>query len=452
MPNDSANQETHADQADSARREVLEAARRYFDAKAPARFVPGETYIPPSGKVLDADDLEHLVDAALDLWLTAGRFSERFEEALAQRIGVRHAHMTVSGSAANLLAFSALTSPRLRTRILAGSEVLTVAASFPTTVAPIVQNRCVPVFVDVDLDTHNVDVTRLAEAVSPKTRAIMIAHTMGNPFDLAAVTRLAEEHDLHLIEDCCDAFGATFEGQNVGTFGTVGTLSFYPAHHITTGEGGAVFTRRKAISKLIESFRDWGRDCWCKPGMENTCGKRFEWKQGDLPRGYDHKYIYPHLGYNLKATDMQAAVGLSQLGKLDRFIAARRANFNTLKSAFVEQGYDEHFHVVSPTPGAEPSWFGFLLTVRDESPLKRNAVINYLTERKIGTRLLFAGNIIRQPAFAGVEYRVSGPLDMTDKVMRDTFWIGVWPGLTKAHIEYIVEVFGDMIRELAGGR
>jgi CDP-6-deoxy-D-xylo-4-hexulose-3-dehydrase len=298
------------------------------------------------------------------------------------------------------------------------------------------------------LETHNVDVERLAAAVGPKTRAIMIAHALGNPFNLAAVTQLAEEHDLYLIEDCCDAFGARYQGQPVGTFGNVATLSFYPAHHITTGEGGAVLSNSKSVMRNVESFRDWGRDCWCAPGDENTCGIRFDWQQGELPHGYDHKYIYSHLGYNLKATDMQAAVGISQLDKLNGFVAARRANFDFLSEAFRKEGLEQHFHLPQATPGADPSWFGYLLTIRDSSPLKRRDILMYLDRKKIGTRLLFAGNLTRQPAFKDVNYRIAGPLTHTDKVMRDSFWIGVWPGIDAARRAYMVETFVAMTKEL----
>jgi CDP-6-deoxy-D-xylo-4-hexulose-3-dehydrase len=433
-----------------SRQAILDACRRYQEGRIPAKFVPGQTYIPASGKVMDADDLVNLVDASLDLWLTAGRFAADFEIEIAKRFGTKHGRLTVSGSAANLLAFTALTSPRLHERrIRPGSEVLTVAAGFPTTVAPIVQNGCVPVFVDVDLATHNVNVDALANAVSDKTRAIMIAHTLGNPFDLRAVTALAKAHNLYLIEDCCDALGARYEGRGVGTFGDVATCSFYPAHHITMGEGGAVMTNRRSLLRLIESYRDWGRDCWCAPGKDNTCGKRFDWQLGDLPLGYDHKYTYSHLGYNLKVSDMQAAVGLSQLAKMDGFIAARRANFAAYHDAFRQAGLDEHFILPEQTPGSEPSWFGFILTIRDGSPLKRRDVVRHLEERKVGTRLLFAGNLTRQPAFQGVPYRVAGSLAVTDKIMNDSFWIGVWPGVGAAERAYVVDVFRSMVREMA---
>lgn len=433
---------------DEGRDAVLAAASAYFQNRPQPSFMPGETYIPASGKIIEEDDLIGLVEASLDMWLTTGRFSVEFEKRLADRFGTSQARMTVSGSAANLLAFSALTSPRMRNRVEPGSEVITVAAGFPTTVAPIVQNGCVPVFVDIDLNTHNVIAERIEDAVTSKTRAIMLAHSLGNPFDLGTVSRIAKDNDLYLIEDCCDAFGATYDGQNVGTFGTTATLSFYPAHHITTGEGGAVMANNTSIVRNIESLRDWGRDCWCPPAEENTCGTRFGWKLGDLPNGYDHKYIYSHLGYNLKATDMQAAIGLSQLKKLDRFVAARRENFEYFKKAFIARGIDEHFHLPYPTAKSNPSWFGFLLSVRDDSPLKRLDVINYLTDRQVGTRLLFAGNLIRQPAFKGVEHRVVGDLTNTDKAMHDSFWIGVWPGIDEPRREYIVETFMSLIKDL----
>jgi CDP-6-deoxy-D-xylo-4-hexulose-3-dehydrase len=428
---------------------VLDACRRYFDAQEKARFIPGETVIPASGKVLDADDLSLLVDASLDLWLTSGRYAEQFEAALAQRVGVRFARLTASGSAANLLAFSALTSPKLHERRLApGSEVITVAAGFPTTVAPIVQNGCRPVFVDIDLATANVDVDRLAEAITPRTRAIMLAHTLGNPFALDRVTALAKEHGLYLIEDCCDALGGTYDGRPVGTSGDLATLSFYPAHQITTGEGGAVLINRKSHLTLVESFRDWGRDCWCAPGKENTCEKRFDWQLGTLPLGYDHKYIYSHLGYNLKMTDMQAALGVSQLAKLDGFVARRRENFAALTTAFRAAGLDEHFHLPQPTAKSDPSWFGYLLTIREGSPLRRRDVLRYLDSKRIGVRLLFGGNLTRQPAFADVDYRVAGPLTNTDKVMNDSFWIGVWPGIGPAERAYMVDTMTAMVREV----
>ena len=433
---------------DELRAQIVALSRELQRTRTPEPFGPGKTAIPASGKVLDENEMALLVDASLDLWLTNGRYTATFEKKLADTFGTKFARMTVSGSAANLLAFSCLTSPRQRDRIEPGAEIVTVAAGFPTTVTPIVQNGCVPVFVDIDLATHNVDINRLADAIGPKTRAIVLAHALGNPFNLAAVSQLAKDNDLYLVEDCCDAFGATFNGQHVGTFGDVATLSFYPAHHITTGEGGAVLSNSKSLMRNVESLRDWGRDCWCAPADENTCGIRYDWQQGELPHGYDHKYIYSHLGYNLKATDMQAAVGVAQLDKLSGFVAARRANFAALSDAFRDEGLDEHFMLPEATPGSDPSWFGFLLTVRDGSPLKRLDMLKYLETKRIGTRLLFAGNLTRQPAFKGVNYRIAGPLTHTDKVMNDSFWIGVWPGIDAARRAYMVETFVAMVRDL----
>ncbi len=432
------------------RAQILDASEQFFAARPTPPFVPGKTYIPCSGKMMSAQDLRFLIDASLDLWLTTGRYAVEFERTLATMFTLRHARLTVSGSAANLLAFTALTSWKLHERrILAGSEVITVAAGFPTTVAPIIQNRCIPVFVDVDLETGNALPERVAEAIGPKTRAIVLAHTLGNPFDVVAIQRLAREHNLYLIEDCCDALGATFDGKHVGTFGDLATVSFYPAHHITMGEGGAVLTRRKSLAVLVESFRDWGRDCWCAPGDANTCGKRFDWELGDLPSGYDHKYIYAHVGYNMKATDMQAAVGLSQLGRVDEFVARRRENFSWFTRAFKDTGLDEHFILPKPTPNSNPSWFGFLLAIRDGSPLRRRDVVRWLEESKVGTRLLFAGNLTKQPAYREVEYRIVGDLTNTDKIMNDAFWIGVWPGIGGAERQYIVETFLKMVRHFA---
>lgn len=442
--------------SDHLRQLILEQCREFQASKPVGEFVPGQTYIPVTGKVLDADDLVHLVDASLDMWLTMGRFGDQFETQVAEVFGTRHARLTVSGSAANLLAFTALTSPKIdskfdKPRIRPGDEVITVAAGFPTTVAPIVQNGCVPVFVDVDPATHNVDVAALASAVTGKTRAIMIAHSLGNPFDLNAVLEVVRKHNLWLIEDCCDAFGARYDGRGIGTQGDVATLSFYPAHHITMGEGGSVMTNSGGLKRIVESYRDWGRDCWCPPGKDNTCGKRFDWKLGDMPEGYDHKYIYSHLGYNLKVSDMQAAIGVSQLKKLPRFVAARRENFARLTEAFKAAGLEEHFQLPVATRNSEPSWFGYLLTIKDGSPLVRRDVVKYLESRKIGTRLLFAGNLARQPAFDGVEYRVHGSLAHTDKIMNDAFWIGVWPGIDEVRRAYMVETMVEMVRSMAGG-
>lgn len=419
---------------------ILDAVRAHVASRETPAFTAGETPIPPSGKIVDAEDAVALVDAALDLWLTAGRFAEDFERSIAERIGVKHARATVSGSAANLLAFSALTSWKLHERrIEPGSEVVTVAAGFPTTVAPIVQNGCVPVFCDVTLPNGDIAIDDLEAAIGPKTRAIMLAHTLGHPFDLDAVTAVAKKHNLWVVEDCCDAFGARWRGESVGTFGDVGTLSFYPAHHITTGEGGAVFMRSKALAVVAESFRDWGRDCWCPPGKDNTCGKRFDWSLGDLPTGYDHKYIYSHLGYNMKMTDMQAAIGMSQLKKLDGFIDSRRRNHAAIVTRIREAGLEDVFHLPEAHSLAEPSWFGFLLTLRDGVSFSRNALLKHLDAQRIGTRLLFAGNLTRQPCFKGVEHRIVSDLSMTDKMMRDSFWVGVWPGIDDDRIDWMVK-------------
>lgn len=437
---------------DQQRAEILRLSRAYFEARGTPDFVPGVTYIPPSGKVMDADDCEHLVDASLDMWLTAGRYADRFEAELAEKFGREHAKLTVSGSAANLLAFATLTSPKRRgRRIRPGDEVITVAAGFPTTVTPTVQHGCVPVFVDIDLHTHNVDVDALEAAIGPKTAAVMIAHSLGNPFDVARVAALCKQHDLLLVEDCCDAFGATVNGRGVGTFGDMATLSFYPAHHITMGEGGAVLMDSALDAKNCESLRDWGRDCYCKPGCDNTCNKRFGWRLGGLPKGYDHKYTYSHVGYNLKVSDMQAAVGVSQLTKLDRFITARRVNFDRLTRGLLDRGLDEHFLLPEATPGTEPSWFGYLLTVRDGGAIDRNILVRELEARKVGTRLLFAGNLTRQPAFAEVDYRVVGELTHTDKIMRDAFWVGVWPGIDQPRVDYMLDTLADVAARCRAG-
>ncbi len=433
------------------RAKILALCREYQESKQQAPFVPGETYIPPSGKVVDADDLHNLVDASLDMWLTAGRYCEAFEGALAAKFGTKHSRLTVSGSAANLLAFTALTSYKLRDkRLKPGDEVITVAAGFPTTIAPIFQNGCVPVFVDADLATANVDVDRLEAAIGPKTRAIVLAHTLGNPFNLGRVVELAKAHNLFLIEDCCDAFGATYNAKPVGTFGDLATLSFYPAHHITMGEGGAVMTNKLMLMKFVESFRDWGRACWCAPGVSDTCGKRFEWNLGDLPPGYDHKYIYTHLGYNMKATDMQGALGMSQLEKVDGFVAARRANYAKLTAAMKREGLDEFYVLPEATPGSDPSWFGYLLTIRDGARIARRSLVDTMEKRRVGTRLMFAGNLTKQPALkhAHQPFRVVGDLTVTDKIMNDSFWIGLWPGIDDQRIAYMIDTLKRTTHEL----
>lgn len=403
---------------------------------SPKSFTPGSTVIPPSGKLIDGSEIKNMVEASLDGWLTTGRFNALFEKKLADFIGVQYLITVNSGSSANLVAFSALTSPKLGKRaIQKGDEVIGVAAGFPTTVNPIVQFGAIPVFVDVDPRTHNIDVSKLEAALSPKTKAVMLAHSLGNPFNLDAVVSFCKKHQLWLVEDCCDALGSTYQGKMVGTFGDIGTLSFYPAHHITMGEGGAVFTNNLELKQIAESFRDWGRDCYCPPGKDNTCGKRFCWKLGDLPEGYDHKYTYSHLGYNLKITDMQAACALAQLDKLYDFIRARKANFAFLKERL--KTCEEFLQLPEPTPNSDPSWFGFPITVKENSPVSRLDLLTYLDQQKIGTRLLFAGNLVRQPSMEGVQYRISGDLINTDRVMNQTFWIGVQPALTKEMLEYV---------------
>ena len=435
-------------EAQVIREKILELVAEYHAAAFPEKeFVPEQSSVPVSGKVFDAEEMQHLVDSSLDFWLTTGRFAARFEKEFAKVFGMRHALLVNSGSSANLLALSSLTSPSLGERALKpGDEVITVAAGFPTTVNPIIQNGLTPVFVDVKLPTYDIDPNKLEAALSEKTRAIMLAHTLGNPFDLGAVKKFADEHGLWLVEDCCDAVGATYDGKHVGTFGDVATASFYPAHHITMGEGGAVLTNRPRLKTLIESFRDWGRDCWCAPGENNTCGRRFDWQLGDLPYGYDHKYTYSHIGYNLKATDMQAAVGVAQLGKLEGFIEARRKNFAFLKEGL--RDLEEYLVLPEATPNSEPSWFGFALAVRPEAPFGRDDLVQHLESRKIATRLLFGGNLVRQPAYKNVEYRVVGDLTNSDFVMDRVFWIGLYPGLSEAHLGYVVETIHDFV----GGR
>jgi len=427
--------------ADQLREELRALVRQYCDvALAPQAFVPGQSSVPVSGKVLDSTEIESLVEASLDAWLTTGRFAAQFEREFAAFMGVRCASLVNSGSSANLAALSCLTSPSLSDRKLsAGDEVITVAAGFPTTVNPILQNGLVPVFVDVQIPTYNIDVTQLEAAVSNRTKAIMLAHTLGNPFDVDAVMELASKHNLWVIEDCCDAVGSTYNGRSVGTFGHLATTSFYPAHHITMGEGGCVLTQSPALKKLAESFRDWGRDCWCDPGKANTCGCRFEWKLGDLPAGYDHKYIYSHIGYNLKATDMQAAVGVAQLRKLPSFIAARRANFAKLQAAVAD--LDDIFILPKATANSDPSWFGFPVAVREDAPASRNQIVRFLESRNIATRLLFGGNLLRQPAYRDIPRRVIGDLHNTDFVMNNVFWIGLYPGITQAMIDYTADIF-----------
>jgi CDP-6-deoxy-D-xylo-4-hexulose-3-dehydrase len=408
-------------------------------------FIPGETAIPVTGKVFGVEEIESAIQASLDFWLTSGPYSEEFESRFAKLVGMRHAFMVNSGSSANLVALSALTSSKLGDqRLEPGDEVITVAAGFPTTVTPILQNNLVPVYVDIDLATYVANEQQLEGAVSNKTKAIMMAHTLGNPFNLDLVEKLAEKHNLWVIEDSCDGLGGTYQGKNLGSFGDFSTFSFYPAHHITTGEGGAVLVKKAAHKVIVESFRDWGRDCWCAPGCDNTCLKRYEWKLGDLPEGYDHKYTYSHLGYNLKSGDIQAAIGLAQLDRLDTFIAKRRSNWSFLYKNL--KPLEEFFILPQPTIHSEPSWFGFALTVKENSPISRNELVKFLNEKKIGTRLLFGGNLLRQPAFMGTPRRVVSDLINSDIVMNDTFWVGVWPGLTEEMLNYVVETIHSVFK------
>ena len=427
-----------SESAAALRNRILELVREYHAANWPAKpFAPGQSTVPVSGKVFDADDLTHLVDASLDFWLTAGRYHDQFEREFARAMGTRFCLVTNSGSSSNLLAVAALTSPRLGDRrLVPGDEVITVATGFPTTVNPVIQHGLIPVFLDVHIPTYNIDTTRLEEAISPRTKAIMVAHTLGNPFDLDAVKAVADKHNLWLIEDTCDAVGATYRGRGVGTFGDIATVSFYPAHHITMGEGGAVLTDSPLLKKLLESFRDWGRDCWCPTGQDNTCGKRFNWQLGQLPCGYDHKYTYSHIGYNLKATDMQAAVGVSQLKKLPGFVQARRDNFATLRRLLADC---DELILPEATPHSEPSWFGFPITLADKCPVSRGDLIAALEGKRIGTRLLFGGNLLRQPAYEGVPHRVVGPLTNADIVTDRTFWVGVYPGLDGEKLAFIAD-------------
>ncbi|MFH1871209.1 MAG: lipopolysaccharide biosynthesis protein RfbH [Pseudomonadota bacterium] len=427
------------------KRLILVQVREYAAQKEQrAPFVPGQTAVPPAGRVLDAEAYVAMADAVLDGWLTTGHFNEEFERLIAERIGVKRALTTNSGSSANLLALSALTSPLLGERALKpGDEVITAAAGFPTTINPILQNGLVPVFVDSALPTYNPDAASIAAAIGPRTRAIMLAHALGNPFEAEALRALADRRGLWLVEDCCDAFGSTHHGRNVGTFGHIGTLSFYPAHHITTGEGGAVFTSDPLLARAIESFRDWGRDCYCAPGKDNTCGKRFDWQLGKLPCGYDHKYTYSHAGYNLKITDMQAALGVAQMARLDEFIAARKRNFAHLSARLA--ACEEFLILPEATPDSDPSWFGFLLTLRENAPCSRVDLLRYLDQHKIGTRLLFAGNVTRQPYMRDHSYRIAGTLTNADIITERSFWIGVYPGLSCEMLDYAADRISEFL-------
>ncbi|MGW6570445.1 lipopolysaccharide biosynthesis protein RfbH [Streptomyces sp. NPDC054975] len=423
---------------------VLEYARKYHHDVHPAGpFVPGVTEIWPSGAVLDEEDRAALVEAALEMRIAAGPSSRKFESAFARKLGRRKAHLTNSGSSANLLALTALTSHVMgERRLKPGDEVITVAAGFPTTVNPIVQNNLVPVFVDVELGTYNTTADRVAQAIGPKTRAIMIAHALGNPFEVAEVAQLAKDHDLFFVEDNCDAVGTLYDGKLTGSFGDLTTVSFYPAHHLTMGEGGCVLTSNLQLARVVESLRDWGRDCWCEPGKNNTCLKRFEYQLGNLPKGYDHKYIFSHVGYNLKATDLQAALGLTQLTKLDDFCAARRRNWRQLREGLADV---PHLLLPEATPRSDPSWFGFVITVQPDAPFSRAALVDFLEGRKIGTRRLFAGNLTRQPAYVDQPHRVVGDLANSDLITDQTFWIGVYPGLTEEMLQYVIASIKEFV-------
>jgi CDP-4-dehydro-6-deoxyglucose reductase, E1 len=424
-------------EAEDLKLKILSDVKKYGDMKyASTTFTAGIDAIPVSGKVLDASDLINLVDSSLEGWLTSGRFTKNFERELANYVGSRSALLVNSGSSANLIALSGLTSPKLCERALRkGDEVITVAMGFPTTVNPIIQNGLIPVFVDIDLDTLDVNVAQVEQAISKKTKAIMLAHTLGNPFNVKKILEICEANDLWLIEDSCDALGSNYDGKKTGSFGDTATVSFYPAHHITTGEGGAVFVKSPLVSKQVESFRDWGRDCYCDTGCDNTCKKRFEWQLGDLPYGYDHKYIYSHIGYNLKATDMQAALGLSQIKKLEFFIKRRKENFNYLKNGLSDLN---GIRIATATPNSDPSWFGFPITLEENLGFSREDLLRFLDSRKIGSRLLFAGNILKQPGYRDIDCRVFGDLKNTNKVMKDSFWVGVYPGLTNTMLDYVI--------------
>lgn len=438
------------DALQSRRESILESVRAYAEESlAPGGFRPGESTVPVSGKVLDGDDMVALVDSSLDGWLTAGRWTTEFQAALAEYVGARSASFVNSGSSANLAALSALTSPKLgKRRLQPGDEVVTVAAGFPTTVNPIIQNGLKPVFVDVEIGTYDAIGDQLREAIGPRTRAIMMAHTLGNPFDLDLVQELCKENDLWLVEDSCDALGSTYRGQRTGSFGDTATVSFYPAHHITTGEGGAVFSKNPLVTRQVESFRDWGRDCYCETGQDNTCGKRFGWSLGELPFGYDHKYTYSHIGYNLKGTDMQCALGLSQLRKIDHFVARRKENF-----AYLYERLRDVEGLILPraTPNSDPSWFGFPITLADDLDVDREELMRYLESKKVGTRLIFAGNLLRQPAYRGLDCRVIGDLRNSDTVMTRSFWLGVYPGLTTSMLDYAADCVIEFIEEQGEG-
>ena len=446
MPQQGSDQKT----VDQLRQEIAALVEQYHQAAFPAKpFLGGISTLPVSGKVFDADEMQHLVDSSLDFWLTTGRYAEQFETKFAKVMGMKHALLCNSGSSANLLAVTALTSPRLKKRALKeGDEVITVAAGFPTTVNPILQNRLVPVFVDVQLGTYDASMESIEAAIGPKTKAIVMAHTLGNPFNLDGVMSIAKEHNLFVVEDTCDAVGATYNDKPVGSFGDISTTSFYPAHHITMGEGGCVLVKSAPMKKIVESFRDWGRDCWCPPGNDDTCGRRFDWQLGELPYGYDHKYVYSHIGYNLKLTDMQAAVGVAQLKKLPDFIEARRHNFNRLYAGLKK--FEEVLILPETTPKSNPSWFGFAITVRPGAPFSRLELVQHIESRRIGTRLLFGGNLMRQPAYIGMPHRVVGPLTNANIITDNTFWLGVYPGLNDEMVDFMIATVAEFVETKVG--
>ena len=427
---------------DDLKKDILSLIEKYNDSKDESVFIPGESSVPVSGRVYDNSDISMLIESALDFWLTTGRYNDEFESTLARFLKAKRVLTVNSGSSANLLAFACLKSHLIKNNIQDGDEVITVAAGFPTTVNPIIQNNCIPVFVDVELPGYNIDTTKIEAAITKKTRAIMIAHTLGNPFEVNEIQRICKENNLFLIEDCCDALGSEYNGVKVGSFGDIATLSFYPAHHITMGEGGAVFSSKHLILKAAESLRDWGRDCWCPPGKDNTCGVRFNWKLGDLPKGYDHKYIYSHLGYNLKITDMQAAVGLAQLNHLQDFIDSRKKNFSLLKKGL--SGLENKIMLPEPTKNSDPSWFGFPITLYQQN-LREN-FLNFLNDKNIGTRLIFAGNLTKQPYMKNLKFKISGELTNTDIIMSDSLWIGVYPGLNEQMINYMLESIHEFFK------
>lgn len=429
----------------NSRHKILDQIKQHFLEEFPEeKFIPGKSPVPVSGRTFDHEDIKMLVDASLDFWLTEGRYTDEFEKKFSKFLNVKNTIPVNSGSSANLLAFSALTSPKLKERaIKKGDEVITVATGFPTTINPIIQNGCTPVFIDCELDTYNIKVENLNDALSKKTKAVMIAHTLGNPFDLKQVLKFCEENDLFLIEDSCDALGSTYEGKYTGTFGEMGTFSYYPAHHITMGEGGSVVTNSPILNKILESFRDWGRDCWCAPGEVDTCNRRYDWQLGNLPYAYDHKYIYSHIGYNFKLTDLQASIGVSQLDKVEKFISQRKENWNRLYDGL--SNLEEFFILPKKQKNSDPSWFGFALTIKDSSPFSRPELINHLDSKKINSRFLFGGNILWQPAYQNIKHREVGSLSNSDTVALSTFWLGVFPGLTFEMLDYIIEVIQEFV-------